>query len=124
MSSADQHAAAMDAHAYWRNFAATWDPTEDDVELIGTLEHLGEKRLREEFFPWLKIRTDKGTLFEIIASQKMLRSELVRYRPRVGDRIWIKYLGVAKKAAPGMNPTQLYKVAVQDPDGNRRTPVE
>lgn len=108
-----EHAANMDAVAYWRQFPITWDPDEGET-LTGTVEHLGEIRLRDNWYPKIQIRTDLGELVTVIATQKQLLAKLVTLKPKVGDRIKIRYEGPAGHAAPGMNPTLRYSIAVRN----------
>jgi hypothetical protein len=109
-----EHAANMDAVAYWRQFPVTWDPDEPGETLVGKVEHLGETKLRDSWYPRVQVRTEAGELVTVIATQKQLLAKLVAAKPRVGDRIKIRYEGPAGHAAPGMNPTLRYSVAVRN----------
>lgn len=113
MTSADEHAATADAVAYWRQFPITWDPDEPGETLTGVVEHLGETKLRDTWFPRVQVRTEDGELVTVIATQKQLLAKLVTAKPRVGDLIKIRYEGPAGTAAPGMNPTLRYSLAVR-----------
>lgn len=113
MTSAAEHAATTDAAAYWRQFPISWDPDEPGSILKGVVEHLGETKLRDQWYPRVQVRTDEGDLVTVIATQKQLLAKLVTLKPRVGDLIKIRYEGPAGQAAPGMNPTLRYSVAVR-----------
>lgn len=102
----------MDAHHYWRGFPVTahfLEPT----EIVGVLIEHGELRTKEGPIPRLRIQQDDGTVVIVNASQTRLLSELVRLSPAVGDRIKITYTGEAGRAAPGMNKTKEFTVAVR-----------
>lgn len=106
------HADQMDAYQYWRQFPVRvyWD-TPKQVE--GTVVRLGEEKTRDGILPLLVVRLADGTVAEILVSQARLTAELVAQKPAVGDRIRITYTGEASKAAPGMNPTKEFAVAVR-----------
>lgn len=110
---AKEHAAAMDANAYWHQFPITIDWTVEGQTIIGTIEHLGETKHRDEWSPRIHIRQDDGILAIVTAYQTRLLSELVRLAPKVGDRIRIRYLGDNDKTAPGMAPTKQFAVALK-----------
>lgn len=110
MTTAEDHAAIMDAVQYWRQFEVIWDPDRVGEEIVGVVEHLGEEAYREARHPKLKIRSDNGELTIVVASQKRLKAKLRRLQPKVGDRIRIRYDGVDPTSAPGMHPTQRYSV--------------
>ncbi len=112
MTSAE-YAASTDATAYWRQFPISWDPDEPGETLVGVVEHLGETKLRDQWYPRVQIRTDGGDLVTVVATQKQLLAKLVTLKPRVADRIKIRYEGPAGQAAPGMSPTLRYSVAVR-----------
>jgi hypothetical protein len=107
-----EHAALMEAVGYWRQFDVTWDPDREGEEVIGTIENLGEESYREVRHPKLKIRGDDGEVTYVVASQKRLKAKLRALRPKVGDRIRIRYDGQDPTSAPGMHPTQRFSVAL------------
>ncbi len=114
MTTPAEHAASSDAIAYWRQFPISWDPDEPGETLVGTVEHLGETKLRDQWYPRVQVRTDGGDLVTVIATQKQLLAKLVTLKPKVGDRIKIRYEGPAAQAAPGMHPTLRYSIAVRN----------
>lgn len=110
----EEHAATMDAVAYWKQFPVTWDPSEAGDYVWGIVEHLGEVKIRDEWIPEIRIRTGDGVLVKVLASQKRLLAQLVELKPRVGDRIKIRYDGEDQRSAPGMRPTQRWTVGVRN----------
>jgi hypothetical protein len=118
-----RHADAMDAAAYWRGFPVTAHFTEP-CEIVGTLIELAEHRTRDEVIPKLRIQQDDGVIVIVIAGPTRLQSELVRHAPAVGDKVKIVYTGEAAKAAPGMNPTKEFTVAVRRKGSQPRAGAE
>ena len=116
-----EHAEIADADAYWKQFPVTWDPQAEGETVRGIVSHRGEAKVRDpdtdggfRWVPRLQIKTPNGILVTVFASQKRLLNALVKLRPRVGDPIFIRYLGEDKRSAPGMNPTQNFEVYVRD----------
>ena len=107
-----RHAELMEAKNYWRQFPVTAHFLEP-MEIVGTIIDLGEHRTRDEIIPKLRIQTADGTVVIVIAGQTRLQAELVKHAPAKGDRIKITYTGEATRAAPGMNPTKEFIVAVR-----------
>lgn len=108
----DRHAATMDAHHYWRQFPVRvyWDTPK---EIVGTVKTLGEQKTKDGYLPVVALVLDDGTVAELLVSQTRLIAELVDKAPAVGDRLKITYTGEAGRAAPGMNPTKEFAVAVK-----------
>lgn len=109
----NDHAAAMDAHAYWRQFSSTEDFLEPGTTVSGVIEDLGSLRSGGEFIPRLRIRQPDGSAVTVTAGPKRLLAELKRLCPKVGDHIKIRYLGPEDHSMPGMNPTRRFAVAVR-----------
>lgn len=103
-----------DAVAYWRQFTVTWDPQEIGDTLVGHVVALLEYKTRDDHVPKLKIRTENGDTYFVIASQKRLLAGLHALKPKVGDPILIRYLGDEGRSAPGMSPTQRFEVRVRE----------
>lgn len=104
------------ATEWWNRFPVTVSFLEP-CEVVGTIEHLGTFETRDGAIPQVRIKTDQGSIVTVNAAQTRLLAELVRLAPAVGDRIWIKYLGPAKKAPAGLSPTKEFAVAVTTKDG-------
>lgn len=109
----------MDAVGYWRQFPVTAHFLEP-MSVEGMLIELAEHRARDEIIPKLRVQQDDGTIVIVIAGQTRLQAELVKHRPAVGDRITITYTGEAARAAPGMNRTKEFTVAVQRPNNGAK----
>jgi hypothetical protein len=112
----------VDAVGYWRQFPVTAHFLEP-MEINGTLIELAEHRTRDEIIPKLRIQQSDGTVVIVIAGQTRLQAELVKHGPAVGDRITITYTGEAARAAPGMNRTKEFTVAVQRPGNGNKPPA-
>jgi hypothetical protein len=96
---------------YWLKFPVTASYLEPCVT-EGTILELGEIKTAEGHFPRLTIKSPLGQTVIVNAVQTRLVSELVRLKPRVGDKIRINYRGPAKKAPPGLSPTKEFAVEV------------
>jgi hypothetical protein len=83
------------------SFAPAWRPDVDD-RLIGEVVALSERDGGYGSYPILTIRRDSGEELAVHAMHQVLSSQLAELRPKVGDRIAIKYLGkIANKAGNG-----------------------
>jgi len=89
--------------------AEGWRPKPGDV-LIGEVVALAE---REGFaglrYPVVEVKTDEGDYVAIHAFHVVLRDELERQRPKVGDRLGVAYHGLVEK---GESRYELYRVKV------------
>lgn len=71
--------------------------------------------------PVLTLRTDRGVVTEVTASQTVLCSRLAEEGPDVGDTISITYDGDADNAKPGRSPAKLFTVVVKRADAPAAT---
>jgi hypothetical protein len=97
---------------YWSQFIATASFLEP-CEITGILEGLETFKSSDGPAPQLLIRTPIGGLVKVNVVQEQLLYKLQLEAPEVGDRIRIRYLGEAEKAAPGMSPTKRFSVEVR-----------
>lgn len=104
---------------YWRRWPVTVSWAEP-CEVVGTLMGLGDPK---EKFPQMHIRTPQGLVVTINVVQARLHELLAQAAPNVGDKIRVRYLGEASKAAPGLSPTKQFTVEVW-PQKNPRPPVD
>lgn len=82
-------------------YAPAWRPDVDD-KLSGEVVALSERDGGYGSYPILTIRRDGGEELAVHAVHQVLSSQLAELRPKVGDRIAIKYLGkIANKAGTG-----------------------
>lgn len=103
---------------YWLKFPVTASYLAPCVT-EGTILELGEIKTAEGHFPRLTIKSPLGQTVIVNAVQTRLVSELVRLKPRVGDKIRINYRGPAKKAPPGLSPTKEFAVEVWPQQGSQ-----
>jgi hypothetical protein len=94
--------------------AEAWRPAKGEV-LIGEVVALDE---REGFagvrYPIVSVKTDAGEYVAIHCFHKVLRDELARWEPRVGERLGVAYHGRVDK---GESQYELYRVKVVRGDG-------
>jgi hypothetical protein len=69
-----------------------WKPEVGD-ELEGTVLEVDEYEGDHGPYPVVLVGTDDGKKVTVYGSRSVLMSKLAKKRPRVGDRIGIKYLG-------------------------------
>jgi len=93
---------------YWKRWPVTVSWAEPG-EVVGTVMALGDLK---EKFPQLQVRTPEGLMLTVNVVQARLHELLAKAEPQPGDKIRIRYLGVADKALPGMNPTKLFTVEI------------
>lgn len=67
--------------------------------------------------PIVRVLSDDGTEWNVAGFHAILRSELVREGPRIGDRIGVAYQGLGT-AKENQSPPHLYRVVLErNPDG-------
>jgi len=95
--------------------AAGWRPNPGDV-LIGEVVELGE---REGFagvrYPLVTVRTEAGEHVAVHGFHTVLRDELARAQPRVGDTLGVAYHGLVEK---GDSKYELYRMKVVPTDAS------
>lgn len=70
--------------------------------------------------PILRVLADDGVEWNIAGFHAILRAELVREGPQIGDRIGVAYEGLGK-AKENQSPPHLYRVVVErNPDGPQK----
>lgn len=110
-----KHQDLMDAVAYWRQFTVNFYFERPGDKVAGTLVDYWSDGPLKEPIPKIRLQTDDGRQFDIVAHQERLKAELVKAAPVKGDRIRIVYTGEAEKAAPGMSKAKLFTVDVRRP---------
>jgi len=65
--------------------------------------------------PAMEIRTDEGTTWSVLASQRNLQAQLAQHRPATGDRIGIVMTGLGE-SKPGKSPAKLFQVQLKRGD--------
>jgi len=76
------------------DLAPAWRPDKDDsAVLVGEIVDIDEGTSDYDPYPLLTIRQDDGTELAVHAFHTVLKNELIRQRPKIGERIGIKYLG-------------------------------
>jgi hypothetical protein len=94
------------------DYAPAWRP-EPGGMLIGVVTALSEREGAYGVYPIVTVRQDDGTDH---AFHDVARAKLARAKPKVGERIGIKYLG--KRDRQSGQPYHDYKVEVDRPDGD------
>ncbi|MGH3032118.1 MAG: hypothetical protein ACRDNE_15410 [Gaiellaceae bacterium] len=74
------------------DYAEAWRP-EPGEKLIGEVVSLVEREGAYGAYPVVTIRRDDGTEAALHAFQTVAAEQLARARPKVGDRLGIKYIG-------------------------------
>jgi hypothetical protein len=101
------------------DYAPAWKPSSGDKligELIAVDERLG---YNDEPYPILTVRCDNGSEFAVHAFHSVLRNEVGKQNPQLGETIAIKYGGeVAKEDGRGRYHS--YKLVVD----RSRSPVD
>jgi hypothetical protein len=93
-------------------FPEAWKPKEGD-QLIGTITELGDRDGGFGDYPVITVITEAGDEYAVHGFHTVLKSELGKLRPTVGDQIGIAYHG--KDEAKGY---ERYRVIV-----DRKTPA-
>jgi len=92
----------------WRKWPVTASWAEP-CEVVGTVATLPDPSTK---FPTFMIRTPEGLMVTINVVQARLHELLAQAAPDQGDKIRIRYLGEADRAAPGMSPTKQFTVEI------------
>lgn len=95
---------------YWRHWPAPLTFTKPGDKAEGEIVAEGDL---DEKWPELYIRQADGIVRVVRVTHARLHELLAEALPRVGDRIRIRYVGDAKKAAPGMSPAKEFTVEVR-----------
>lgn len=80
---------------------AAWRPDQEDSPiLIGKVVDIQQGTTDYGPYPLLVVEREDGTEVAVHGFQTVLKNELIRQRPQIGERIGIKYLG-EQKTKPG-----------------------
>jgi hypothetical protein len=96
-----------------REYAKAWRYQPDD-KLVGEVVELSQRDGAYGTYPIVTVRKDDGSELAFHAFHTVAQNELARARPQVGERIAIKYVGVAS-GADGRSSYHRYRVAVDRP---------
>jgi len=91
------------------DFAPAWRPQPGD-KLVGEIVGISERTGQFEAYPIITVRQDDGTERAWHAFHTVAASELAKQRPKVGERIGVKYTG--QRAGQGGTSYHAYKVQV------------
>ena len=73
---------------------AAWRPDQEDADLlVGKVVDIQRGTSDYEPYPLLVIEAEDGTEKAVHGFHTVLKNELLRQRPQIGERIGIKYLG-------------------------------
>lgn len=74
--------------------APAWRPDKEDTDtLIGVVTDIQMASSDYEPYPLVVIRRDDGSEVAVHAFHTVLKNELLRHKPNIGERVGIKYLG-------------------------------
>jgi hypothetical protein len=100
-----------------------WKPHSDPTQPVSVSGLVIDKTERELGFeqqgtaPFLRVLADDGTEWSVAGFHAVLRAELLRTGPHVGDRVGVIYQGEGK-AKKDQSAPHLYRVVVErNPDG-------
>lgn len=102
-----------------QDLAPAWRPDQEDEDiLIGQVVSIEMGTSEYGPYPLLVVRQEDGTEKAVHAFHTVLRNELVKHRPNVGEKIGIKYLGKQKAAEGSKYGSYIgYRVRVDRPLG-------
>ncbi len=81
------------------DLAPAWRPDQEDPDiLIGEVVSIEAGSSDYGTYPLIVVRQDDGTEKAIHAFHTVLRNELVKQRPQIGERLGVKYLGKMQAA--------------------------
>ena len=93
-----------------REFAEAWRPDPGD-KLVGEIVELGQRSgYDDELYPIVTVRQDDGVELAAHCFHTVLRNELAKLRPQVGQRVAIRYDG-QKDPGGGRSRYHSYRVA-------------
>jgi hypothetical protein len=96
-------------------FAAAWRPDAGD-KLAGEVVAIGERQGQYDPYPIVTLRRDDGEEFAIHAFHTVLGAQLAALRPKLGDRIAVKYIGKTQNKA-GTGEYHGYRAVKDGADG-------
>ena len=98
-----------------KDLAAAWRPDQEDADiLIGKIVSIDVGTSDFDPYPLLVIEQDDGEEKAVHAFHTVLKNELLKQKPQIGERIGIKYLGeVATKPGSKFKSFIGYRVKVE-----------
>lgn len=93
------------------DFPEGWRPNPGDV-VEGKVVDLDRaySTYQGSYYPIITIEQADGKQVAVHAFHSVLKNELVKRKPKNGERIRIVYLGKKEHKQQGMNPIEVYKV--------------
>ena len=97
----------------WGQFASEYRKLVDVGDVLeGTITEIGLGRYQDNEYPEVTVREADGSVVKFSATQTMMKRELGKLRPGVGDSIRIEFEGVSETSKAGQHPAKLFKVDV------------
>lgn len=97
-----------------RNYAPAWRP-EPDERLVGEVVELSQRvGYQGDLYAIITVREEDGREWAIHAFHSVLANEFAKLRPRVGERIAVKYAG-QRETRDGRSKYHSYRLAVNRP---------
>jgi hypothetical protein len=95
--------------------APAWRPDKEDPSvLIGKVVSIEQGTSEYEPYPLIVVEQDDGTEMAVHGFHTVLKNELIKQRPQIGERIGIKYLGeVPTKPGSKFKSYTGYRVKVE-----------
>jgi len=97
------------------NASGPWIPKTPGEKLTGVLSGLdiGWSDYQGGEYPIMRITVDTGEERPVHGFSTVLKGEILKHKPKIGEYLTVTYLGLAAKAKPGMNPAKLYRIYVE-----------
>lgn len=100
--------------------AEAWRPEPGD-RVIGKVVGLDERQGDYEPYPVVTIQTSTNELVAVHGFHSVLKNELAKLAPQVGDEVGIVYKGKTEPKTKGGNEYENYKVVIERGDGSAPT---
>ena len=98
--------------------AEAWRPKQGE-KLIGTVLELSkrETEFSDEPYPLVVVLTDEGREFAVHAFHTVLKAEIARRDPKVGDRLGVKYFGRDEQKGYEIYKADVERAEPRGPEG-------
>lgn len=102
---------------YWDEFECEVYFSEPGDQVLGVVRDRGSARDAStgQKVPRILLDTPVGPR-SVTAYAARLRVELLALKPQIGETLFIRYVGDDKRVAPGMKPSKLFRVKVDQPE--------
>lgn len=110
----------MDLEDRIDSFPEPWKPDAGD-KLVGQVVEIGERAsdYGDGSYPIVTVLTEAGKEFSFHGFHTVAKNELARQRPRVGDRLAVKYFGKDEERG-----YERYRVIVEHAEPAQNEPVD